>query len=462
MLDFLDSHLTHDCEGVSRRSFLTVGAASVAGLTLADLFAVKAQAASMPIPSIQPKAKSVIQLWMGGGPCHIDTFDPKPEAGEDYAGPYRKPLQTNVEGIRICEKFEHMAKQADKFSIIRSMTHFTNGHETATYMMQTGTPPGGELVYPTYGAVVAMKKGQAASNSLPPYIMVPNPIGRISASGFLGAQYKPFSTGGDPNKPDFRVGGIIPPKGMSNARMTQRRSLLEMVDDFARELEGSPAIDAMSEHQRQAYGLILGDAKEAFDISKEPTELRDKYGRNKFGQSCLVARRLVENGVPFVTVNSGGWDTHKMHFERMDKKLPELDQAFAALLEDLAQRGLLDSTIVVWGGEFGRSPKVHREPPWNGGRQHFCHCFNSVVAGGGFEGGQVVGQSDRRGESVRDRPVYPWDLTASIYQLMGINPKGQLPHPHGCVAYVTPPSGGKIQSGGILQEIMPTPEVTPV
>jgi hypothetical protein len=321
-------------------------------------------------------------------------------------------------------------------------------------MMQTGTPPGGELVYPTYGAVVSMKKGHASNNALPPYIMVPTPIGRISAAGFLGAAYSPFSTGGDPNSKDFRVGGIVPPKGMTEGRMTQRQTLLEMVDDFARQLDHSPAVEAMSEHQKQAYALILGDAKNAFDISQEPDEIRDKYGRNKFGQSCLLARRLVEHGVPFITVNDGGWDTHKQHFEQMDKKLPILDQAFGALLEDLAQRGLLDSTIVTWSGEFGRSPKVHREPPWNGGRQHFCSCFNAIVAGGGFTNGQVIGSSDRRGETVRDRPVYPWDLTSSIYQLLGIDPNGQLPHPHGCVAYVTPSTGGTVQSGGLLTEIM--------
>jgi hypothetical protein len=458
MLDFLDRHLTHDCEGMSRRSFLTVGAATASGLTLSGFLAARQAQAAANLASgkviKEPKAKSVIQLWMGGGPCHLDTFDPKPEAGEDYAGTYRKPLETNVKGIRINEKFEHMAKCADKFAIIRSMTHHTNGHETATYMMQTGTPPGGELVYPTYGAVVSMKKGQANDSNLPPYIMVPTPIGRISAAGFLGANYSPFSTGGDPNSKDFRVGGIVPPKGMTEGRMSQRQSLLEMVDDFARQFEDSPAIEAMSEHQKQAYGLILGDAKKAFDISEESDATRDRYGRNKFGQSCLLARRLVEHGVPFITVNSGGWDTHKKHFELMDEKLPPLDQAFAALLEDLSERGLLDSTVVVWGGEFGRRPKVSREPPWNGGRQHFCTCFNSVVAGGGFAGGQVVGASDRRGETVRDRPVYPWDLTSSIYQLLGIDPHGQLPHPHGCVAYVTPSSGGKVQSGGLLQEIM--------
>ncbi len=452
MLDFYDKHLTRDCSGISRRAFMRIGAASVAGLTLADFFALRA----MGNTADAPKAKSVIQLWMGGGPAHIDTFDPKPEAGEDYSGPYRKALETNVKGIRIGPLLPMLAKQADKYALIRSTTHFTNAHETATYMMQTGTEPDGELVYPTYGAVVALKKGRDAGykGALPPYISVPNFIGRISANGFLDADLKPFTTGGDPNSKDFRVGGVVPPKGMTVERLEERRSLLKTVDSFARKLDENQSFEAMDSHQQKAYGLILGEAKKAFDLSQEPDAVRDRYGRNKFGQSCLLARRLVENGVPFITVNYGGWDTHKMHFEKMDKMLPVLDRGFAALLEDLSQRGLLDSTIVTWGGEFGRSPKVHREPPWNGGRQHFCHCFSTVVAGGGFQGGQVVGESDRRAENVRNRPVYPWDLTASIYELLGIDPAGKLPHPHGCVAYVTPSASGAVPSGGTLKEIM--------
>jgi hypothetical protein len=210
----------------------------------------------------------------------------------------------------------------------------------------------------------------------------------------------------------------------------------------------------MGAFQDQAYGLILGDAKKAFDISQEKDELRDRYGRHRFGQSCLLARRLVENGVPFVMVNFGGWDTHKQHFERMEKLLPQLDSGFSALLDDLSQRGLLDSTIVVWYGEFSGTPKIAKEPPWNGGRHHFADVFSGVVAGGGFQGGKVVGASDARGEKVKERPVYPWDLTASIYQLLGIDPAGRLPHPHGCVAYVSPIASGEVQSGGLLTEIM--------
>jgi len=219
-------------------------------------------------------------------------------------------------------------------------------------------------------------------------------------------------------------------------------------------LEDDRVIRAMDSYQEKAYSLILGDAKKAFDLSDEKDELRDQYGRTRFGQSCLLARRLVENGVPFVTVNLGGWDTHKQNFEAMDKLLPVLDQGFAALLADLHQRGLLETTIVVWYGEFGRTPKVDKDPPWNGGRGHFCAAFSVVVAGGGFKGGKVVGETDWRGEKVTSRPVYPWDLSASIYKLLGIDPAGRLPHPRGCVAYVTPPAGGPMASGGLLNEIM--------
>ncbi|HYW79251.1 MAG TPA: DUF1501 domain-containing protein, partial [Thermoguttaceae bacterium] len=347
-------------------------------------------------------------------------------------------------------------KQADKYSIIRSMTHPSNAHETATYMIQTGTPPSSGLVYPSIGAVVSLKKGYEAgyTGDLPPYITVPSLLGRFSEEGFLGANYKPFATGGDPNAKTFNVQGLVPPGGMTPERLKQRRGLLETVDAFATEKERAGLFETVDTYQEKAYGLILGEAKQAFDLSQEKDELRDKYGRNRFGQSCLLARRLVEKGVPFITINHGGWDTHKDHFDRMDAMLPVLDQGFATLLEDLAQRGLLDSTIVVCCGEFGRTPKIAPEPPWNGGRHHFCSCFSCVVAGGGFQGGQIVGQSDAKGELVKDRPVYPWDLSASMYQLLGIDHTGTLPHPHGCVAHVTPVATGEIQSGGLLTEIM--------
>lgn len=431
-----------------RRDFLRIGALGFLGTTLANRFNL---CAFEPIRTGKAGARSVIQLWMGGGPSHLDTFDPKPGAGEDYCGPYRKPIPTNVPDIMVGQMMPMMAGQADKFAILRGMTHPSNGHETATYIMQTGTLPSGELVYPAIGAVVALKKGYEAGYQgvLPPYITISTPLGRFSEAGFLGSTYSPFATGGDPNSKDFRVGGLGDTEG--EKRLVDRRSLLQIVDSYGRRHEQDDQFQKLDSFQRKAYDLILGDAKRAFDLSLEDDKLRDRYGRTRFGQSCLLARRLVEQGVPFVTVNWSGWDTHKEHFEKMNAMLPVLDQGFSALLEDLARRGLLESTIVWWGGEFGRSPKVYKEPPWNGGRQHYSTAFSCVVAGGGFKGGRVVGATDQRGERVRERPINPWDLSASIYRLLGIDPASKLPHPHGCVAYVTP-VGGK--SGGLLNEIM--------
>ena len=428
----------------TRRGFLRVGSASLIGLNLADWFKLRA--------APQAKAKSVIQLWMAGGPTQTDTFDPKPNAGEDFTGPLRRPIATNVAGMQLGELLPMLAKQADKFTIIRSMTHGNNGHETAAYIMQTGTMPTSDLVYPATGAIVALKK--ADQTTLPPYITLTNPLGRFSEFGFLGGGAKTFAPGGDPNNPNFRVQGIVPPKGMTEQRINERRSLLKSVDALASQADKQEAYREMDEFQQKAYGMILGDARKAFDLSQEKDTVRERYGRSQYGQSCLLARRLVEAGVPFITINNGGWDTHKDNFPAMRKMLPIQDQAMSALFEDLAQRGLLDSTVVTWYGEFGRTPRVANEAPWFGGRHHWGSAFSAVVAGGGFQGGQVLGSTDGRGESVRDRPVYPWDLSASIYKLLGIDPHGRLPHPQGCVAYVSPIAGGTLQSGGLLTELM--------
>jgi len=449
MLDIQGSKATQTDRRVNRRDFVRVGALGAMGLTLADFFRMKAQGATQ-----EPKAKSVIQLWMGGGPTHLDTWDPKPEAGEDYCGPLKNPIETNVSGIRISESMPLMAKQADKYSILRSVAVGHNGHEIATYITQTGTNPS-DLVYPSMGAVLAYKREEAGYNgSLPPYISLTSPFGRFSEAGFLGTNYKTFATGGDPNANSVSVQGIVPPGGVSEERLLERRTLLQAVDSLAREMDNDKKFAAMDTFQERAYGMLLGDAKKAFDMSEETDELREKYGRNHFGQSCLLARRLVERGVPFITINSGGWDTHRDNFGAMKRLLPPLDQGFAALLEDLAEKGLLDSTIVTWFGEFGRTPKIAPEAPWDGGRHHWGDVMSAVVAGGGFKGGQVVGESDAKGEYPKERPVYPWDLTASMYTLLGIDPKGTLPHPHGCVAHVTPVGSGNIQSGGLLTEIM--------
>ncbi len=434
---------------ITRREALKRGLLGAAGLVLAGSRDVLAW-----FPGESPRAKSVIQIWMWGGPSHIDTFDPKPNAGYDYCGPLKKTIRTNVDGIQIGESLPLLAQQADKYSIIRSMTHGVNAHETASYLVQTGRKPG-RLVYPSMGAVVSRFKGSdhGYKGLAPPYIVLTEPQGRFSEAGFLGQRYKPFATGGDPNRQRFVVEGIVA-QGISDQRQRDRRKLLHTLDSLGKAMPDNPHFQRLDRCEENAYGLMFGDARKLFDLSLEDDKTRDRYGRNTFGQSCLMARRLVETGVPYITINYKGWDTHKQHFNIMRRKLPELDRGMATLLEDLSDRGLLDSTIVWWGGEFGRTPKVQWEAPWNGGRGHYGKCFSTVVAGGGFKGGHVVGASDERGEEVADRPVYPRDLIGSMYELLGIDPDGRLPNPRGLDVRVLPPAEGDEKSGGRLKEIM--------
>jgi hypothetical protein len=392
---------------------------------------------------------------MWGGPAHLDTFDPKPDAGNDYCGSLSKPIATNVDGIIIGELLPLLAKQADKYSIIRSMTHGVNGHETASYMVQTGRMPGDRQVYPCVGAVVSLFKGYDAGYGglIPPYIVLTQPQGRFSEAGFLGSRYKPFATGGDPARTPFVVEGVVA-QGISEQRQRARRSLLHELDTLGQVMRGDAELSASARCEQQAYDLILGEGAKVFDLAQERDEVREQYGRNTFGQSCLMARRLVEQGVPYITINYRGWDTHKQHFQAMRRKLPELDQGMATLLQDLADRGLLDSTIVWWGGEFGRTPKILWDAPWNGGRNHYGKAFSAVVAGGGFKGGCVVGATDAKGEEVRDRPVYPVDLISSMYQLLGIDPQATLPHPQGLTVRAMPLNEEGVKSGGLLTELM--------
>jgi hypothetical protein len=400
------------------------------------------------------KAKSVIQVWLWGGPSHIDTFDPKPEAGNDYTGPLNKPIVTRVKGMLIGELLPQLAKQADKFSLIRSMTHGNNGHETAAYLVQTGRNPDDRVVHPSMGAVVNLFKSKEKKSVglVPPYIVLTQPQGRFSEAGFLGSRYKPFFTGGDPNAPRFVVEGLV---GKATEQQLQdRRDLMQSLNTLGKALKGQPAMQALAKSEDQAYDLILGDAGKLFDLNLEKSELRDRYGRSTFGQSCLMARRLVQRGVPYITINFGGWDTHKDHFPAMRRLLPELDKGLATLFEDLKDVGLLDSTIVWCCGEFGRTPKVAWEAPWDGGRHHFGNVFSVLVGGGGFKGGQIVGSSDARAESVKNRPVYPGDLMGSMYELLGIDPEGKLPHPQGLRVRVTPDANDEEKSGGRLKEIM--------
>jgi hypothetical protein len=439
---------------MSRREAIHRTLLGATGLVLGHHLTLRTLATT---PSAKAKAKSVIQIWMWGGPAHLDTWDPKPEAGNDYCGPLNKPIATTLDGVRICELMPLLAKQSDKYAIIRSMTHGNNGHETASYMVQTARSQGGrEGVFPSVGAVVSLFKGVQAGYQglLPPYMVLTAPQGRFPEEGFLGARYKPFATGGDPAQTRFAVEGVVTP-GISEERQRERREFLHKLDTLDHAMPGDAQLVASEKCEKQAYDLILGDAGKVFDLSQEKDALRDRYGRTTFGQSCLVARRLVERGVPYVTINyNGGWDTHKQNFQLMRRRVPEMDKGMATLLQDLSEHGLLDSTIVWWTGEFGRTPKVQWEAPWNGGRNHHGQVFSAVVAGGGFKGGHVVGASDATGERVKERPVYPCDLIGSMYELLGIDPEAKLPHPQGLEVSATPSAADKTPSGGRLKEIM--------
>ena len=394
-------------------------------------------------------AKSVVEIWQWGGPSQLESFDPKPEASRDYNGGL-KSIPTNVSGVEIHEWWPELAKCADLYSVIRTMTHGQFGHESAAYLMQTGRLPGGGVVCPAIGAVVSSAKSGGYSGDLPPYVILTRAKGRFSEVGFLGDAAAPLVTGGRPNSARFAVDGIVPPEGITDKITKERFDLLAKLDSWRPE-GGANAVKAAGFDAAgvEAQRISEGDAAKVFDLSQEPAELRDDYGRTEIGQSLLAARRLVEYGVPYVTVNSPGWDSHKRHFETMKRRSNETDKAVAAFLRDLAARKLLDSTLVWMSGEFGRTPKVGWEAPWNGGRGHYAKCFSALVAGGGFKGGCVVGESDGTASSPVSRPVAPQDFLGSIYELCGIDPDGQMPNSKGKKMTVLPPQS----AAGRLREI---------
>ena len=347
---------------------------------------------------VAQRAKSVILVYLDGGPAQTDTFDPKPEAGRNYYGSYKGVCKTNVEGIEIGEKLPLLATMADKYSLVRSLTHGSNAHETGHYAMITGDTSGGAVVYPSFGAVISYMKKDTYKGILPCYISLTSANSRFNEGGFLGNEYKSFDTGGKPEAAEYEVEGIVN-KYIDRQRLNGRMALL---NKFETQPMDKQIIDSLRDINME---FIWGESREVFNLSNEPDSIRQRYGKSRLGQSCLVARRLVEAGVPFINVRTTGWDTHKKHFQHMNNMLPGLDKALSALIADLDARGLLDSTIILCGGEFGRTPKVMWEAPWNGGRAHFGTVFSYLVAGGGFYGGKVLGASDKTGEKVAERPV---------------------------------------------------------
>lgn len=402
---------------------------------------------AIAISTSAQQAKSVILVYLDGGPSQTDTFDPKPEAGRSYYGSYKGVAKTNVEGIEIGEKLPLLATMADKYSIIRSMTHGSNAHETGHYAMITGDTSGSAVVYPSFGAVISYKLKDTYKGLLPCYISVTAANSRFNEGGFLGNAYKSFDTGGRPESKEYEVEGLVN-KFVSRERMDQRMALLEKFE--------TKAIDKAKIDSLRGVNMefIWGESREIFNLANEPDSVRQRYGKSRLGQSCLVARRLVEAGVPFVNVRMTGWDTHKKHFQKMGSMLSNLDKALSALIADLDARGLLDSTIVLCGGEFGRTPKVLWEAPWNGGRGHFGAAFSYLVAGGGFHGGKVVGKTSKTGEKVVERPVWPCDLIGTVYLLMGIDPYGTLPHVSEGDLPILPALLIEKESHGLLYEII--------
>ncbi len=408
------------CNGISRRNFVRVGAITPLGLSLPRLMAADADAK-------HARAKSVILIFLGGGLSHHDSFDMKPEAVEQIRGKYQS-IATTVPGLNICELLPKTAQIMNTLTLVRSGTHENDHHETATNWVLSGrfgTPFGD---HPAIGSIVAHETG--FSGVVPPYVAVPkNPsfTWELGKSVWLGGRYESFKAG-NANDANYRVRDLSAPAGLTPQSLERRKSLLAAVDQLATRVKGSDEIATYDEFSRKAAEMVLSpQAQAAFAIEREDTKTRDEYGRSEFGQSALLARRLVENNVRFVTINYGGWDHHGEIFKGLDKKLPEFDQGYSALILDLDQRGLLDDTLVLTMGEFGRTPKVNDKA----GRDHWGRAGSMLWAGAGVARGRVIGATDKNGAFVTDRPVRPADVAWTIYNALGIDPSKELFTPEG-------------------------------
>lgn len=429
---------------ISRRSMLRIGGLGMLGMTIPKLLQSSEVNRQLPV-----RARSVIFLFQWGGPSHLDTFDLKPNAPEEIRGPLR-PISSVIPGQPVSEHFPEMAKRMDRVTLIRSMTHTMKNHNSAGYYALTGQPPPSDDqrlrdsldLWPAYGSVVDALAPSAGE--LPTFVSYPHTIsdGSITPgqhASFLGKRHDPFFFQNDPNGENFRLPELTLPSDLQLDRMQRRRELQKLVDRQARLLDRSLEVRGFDEYYEQAIHMLTSDkVRSAFDLESEPADLRDRYGRTTYGQGCLLARRLVEAGVKFVTVyfsksiggrqvNEGGWDTHGFDNTRMyeivDKyQHPITDQSLPALLDDLEDRGLLDETLVVWVGEFGRTPKINK----NISRDHWPQCYTALLAGGGVKRGYVHGASDAHGMYPDKHPVRPEDLAASIYALMGIDPATEV------------------------------------
>jgi hypothetical protein len=395
------------------------------GLGLEDILRLRALA-SPQVAKESGKVKNCILIWLAGGPSHLDTFDPKPDAPADVRGEF-KPIATAVPGLQISEVFPNLAKQMNRVTLIRSMTSPEADHDRAAHHWLTGYRPSPALVYPSHGSVVT-KVREAEQGLLPTYVAIPDAT-LFASSGYLTPAYDPFSVAADPNEASFRVKNLTPPDRLTLNRLLRRRAMVKALDEFSRDVPETPLTASRDQFSERAYSLMTSAAAvDAFQIDREPKEVRDRYGRTTFGQSCLLARRLVEAGVSFVTVNDRGmnqlgWDTHVQNFPTIKNMMgPPLDQGLAALIADLAERGSLDDTLVVMMGEFGRTPKINQ----NAGRDHHGRANSVILAGAGLPQGLVLGRTDSTGDSPADRPVTPADLATVIFRKLGIDPDRQL------------------------------------
>jgi hypothetical protein len=420
--------------GSGRRAFLQAGAASLFGLNLAPSFLLAGHTSSAAVPTVQSDV-SLIIVWLKGGLSTIDTFDLKPHAPPEIRGEFR-PISTSVPGIEICEHLPRMAKQMDKISLIRSFGHRNSDHEEANHYMLTGYHPVAGFnkslapnnQRPAHGAVISRKLG--SRGAVPSYVCVPR-MASSAGSAYLGPAAAPFTIESNPASPDFTVPDVVPPAGLSARRATSRNALLTHIDRFDRSLTttANARAQAVSQFRQSAFALTTSSAaKQAFDLQSESERLRDEYGRHTLGQSCLMARRLVEGGVRCVHIDALDWDTHDKNFVLLKKEmLPMLDSAISSLFRDLSDRGLLQKTMVVVAGEFGRTPRINSRA----GRDHWGPSFTVAVGGGGLHGGRIVGASDSHAERPATKPHGPEDLAATLFSRMGINPDEEFITPEG-------------------------------
>ena len=393
---------------------MQVGLIGGLGLSLPEFLSMKAHGAQKFYESKEGVAKSIIHIYLPGGMAHQESWDPKPYAPLEYRGPM-KSISTKIPGERFSENFKESAKIADKITVCRSMSHGEAAHERGTHNMFTGYRPSPAIQFPSMGSVVSHEFG--SRKSLPPYVCIPKVPNVFAGTGYLSSSYGPFGLGGDPASSSFSVRDLALPGDLTDERFLKRRSMLDMVDDHFRRMEKSDALNAMDKFYQDAYSIISSkEAREAFDINKEEGKLRDRYGRNQAGQRMLLARRLVEAGVRFVSLTYGSWDMHANVKSGFEKQGPELDKAFATLISDLDQRGLLDSTLVMLSSEFGRTPKINKTD----GRDHWPRVFSVVLAGGGITRGQIYGSSDAFAAAPEENPLSVEDLATTVYNRLGI------------------------------------------